>query len=133
MEWSQWTLVFEPCLGNLKQFIDQHSNGEIEVLETSNKSLLRIDTNTTPDKFYEYVDKYDVIGTCGTLVSLVVKSGGIKDTPIALLTNHVRLALSKIGQEINGLTCSQFVLQCLCRMPQSMCIALADRVRTSNQ
>lgn len=131
-EWTQWAMVFEPCLGGLKTFIKSQTNDEIQALETSGNALLRIDTNTTPDRFCECVDKNDAPGASGTLVSLVIKYGGIKTTPLTLITNHMRPALSKLAsddQKNDGLTCPEFVLRCLCRMPDSMCMALADKVR----
>jgi len=136
-EWTQWTTVFEPCLGDLKRFIEGHDRSgpgcQIQALETSSKVLLRIDTKTTPEEFYKFVDEDDVIGASGTLVSLVINYGGIKATPFALITNHMRPNLSKLAsadQVDGGFRCPQFVLDCLCRIPQNICMALADKVNT---
>jgi hypothetical protein len=136
-EWTEWDTVFRPCLGELKQFVEQESlkkrddGNQVQALEVDTGNLLKVNTNVTLEDFQKSVDEEDFVGTSGNLVSLVIKYGGIKATPLALMINHISPALLKLSsadQNDGDLRCPRFVLRCLCRIPHRICVALASKV-----
>ncbi|XP_076154340.1 uncharacterized protein LOC143137890 isoform X4 [Alosa pseudoharengus] len=136
-QWSLWESVFLPSLGPLKEFIERHcAQTDLMALEVKPGVLLRV-TRATGDKlFADAVQALDAVGTAGHLVSVVV-ADGILNAPTALLANHMESSLAAAvaredsaqledGQSYS--TVSQFVLECLVRIPTRICTALLQQI-----
>ncbi|XP_034049192.1 uncharacterized protein LOC117530424 [Thalassophryne amazonica] len=67
-QWSQWDLIFKPCHGSLKDFIERNAaNSGLAALEVSPGLLLRITTHTGDKPFSCAAMNLDPIGTAGHL------------------------------------------------------------------
>ncbi|XP_069113795.1 uncharacterized protein [Argopecten irradians] len=151
--WSQWTLVFEPEHGKLKDFLQKYGGSHISAiegkrlmttnilaLETKPGKFLKLTSQTSPDIFEQFLIDRDVTGVCGHLLSLVVSNRGLDNTPLALLTNHLKTALftmqgSESSHSLPGAppmsspnAAVKFVLACLVKLPIRSCVSLADKV-----
>lgn len=143
--WTHWDEVFGgevSKLGDLKLLLENEgillstrktssqSQNPVVVMETSPGVLLRVTMNTSPDMFRECARREDVIGAAGHLVSLVIMNGGVANTPVALLANHVHSSLASMGVDDKD-DCdhrSTFVLKCLTRMPLRLAQAVGTKV-----
>ena len=144
--WTQWQDVFRPEHGDLKDFLvkegmlsgrrdatspaTREERAEVVVLETQPGVLLRVTRDTSEEHLQKWAEAEDAIGCAGHLVSLVIDNGGIEDTPLALLANHLKSALQTLNSRSSEGTrrCLEFVLQCLTRMPSGFCVGLARKV-----
>ena len=99
-------------------------------METSPGVHLRVTMDTSPDMFRECTRHRDVIGATGHLVSMVVMNGGVSNTPVALLANHVQSSLASMVVDDRGDSDhrSTFVLKCLTRMPLRLAQAVGAKV-----
>ena len=75
---------------------------DIMALETKPGMFLKLTASPSPDKFAKAVREGDVNTTCGHMVSLVVSSKGLDNTPLALLGNHMRTALVQLYASKDG-------------------------------
>ena len=143
--WTHWDEVFGgevSKLGDLKSFLENEgillstrktsskSRNPLVVMETSPGVLLRVTMDTSPDMFRECTRHRDVIGATGHLVSMVMMNGGVSNTPVALLANHVQSSLASMGVDDRS-DCdhrSTFVLKCLTRMPLRLARAVGAKV-----
>ena len=143
--WTHWDEVFGgevSKLGDLKSFLknegillsarktSSQSQNPLVVMETSPGVLLRVTMDTSPDMFRECTRHRDVIGATGHLVSMVVMNGGVSNTPVALLANHVQSSLASMVVDDRGDSDhrSTFVLKCLTRMPLRLARAVGAKV-----
>ncbi|XP_062381766.1 uncharacterized protein wu:fj29h11 isoform X2 [Sardina pilchardus] len=136
-QWSLWEPVFLPSLGPLKEFIERHcAQTDLMALEVKPGVLLRVTRATGDRLFADAVQALDAVGTAGHLVSIVV-ADGILNAPTALLANHMESSLAAAvaredsaqledGQSYS--TVSQFVLECLVRIPTRICTALLQQI-----
>ena len=147
--WTHWDDVFGGDVskfGDLKSFLENEgillsagksSSGRqtpLVVMETSPGVLLKVTTDTSPEKFKECACRGDAIGTAGHLVSMVMVNGDVASTPVALLANHVHSSLASMGADDKD-DCdrrSTFVLECLARMPLKLARAIGKKVCFSN-
>lgn len=65
----------------------------ILALEVRPGTLLKLTSDSSPDKFLSAAQRGDASGTCGHLVSIMAANKGVDGTPMALLGNHVKTAL----------------------------------------
>ena len=141
--WTHWDEVYGgdvSKLGDLKSFLE---NEEIlinagksragpwtrpvdAVMESSPGVLLRVTTETSTDIFRDCASRGDPVGAAGDLASMVIMNGGVANTPVALLSNHVQSALAAMASHDR---CCDFVLQCLVRMPRRLAQAVGMKVR----
>ena len=141
--WTHWDEVYGgdvSKLGDLKSFLE---NEEIlinagksragpwtrpvdAVMESSPGVLLRVTTETSTDIFRDCASRGDPVGAAGDLVSMVIMNGGVANTPVALLSNHVQSALAAMASYDRS---CNFVLQCLVRMPRRLAQAVGMKVR----
>ena len=146
--WTHWDDVFGgdvSKLGDLKSFLENEgillsagksSSGRqtaLVVMETSPGVLLKVTTDTSPEKFRECACRGDAIGTAGHLVSMVIMNGDVANTPVALLANYVHSSLASMGADDKD-DCdhrSTFVLECLARMPLRLARVIGTKVRFS--
>ncbi|XP_078347983.1 uncharacterized protein LOC144633073 isoform X2 [Oculina patagonica] len=144
--WTHWDEVFGgdvSKLGDLKSFLENErilmsagkssleSQSPLVVMETSPGVLLRVTTDTSPEMFKECACRGDAIGTAGHLVSMVIVNGGVANTPVALLANHMQSCLASMAadHDIDDSDYrSAFVLECLTRMPHRLAQAIATKV-----
>ena len=144
--WTHWDEVFGgdvSKLGDLKSFLENEGilmnagksssgiHGSLIVMETSAGVLLRVTANTSTEIFKECACRGDTIGAAGHLVSIVMVNGGVANTPVALLSNHVQSSLAAMASHDKD-GCdhrSEFVLQCLVRMPRRLAETVGTKVR----
>lgn len=62
-------------------------------LEVRPGILLRITSDSSTELFKACADRLDARGASGHLASLITSNRGVQNTPLALLGNHVRMAL----------------------------------------
>ena len=82
--------------------------------------LLRVTTDTSPEIFKECACRGDAVGAAGHLVSMVMMNGGVSNTPVALLANHVQSSLASMAALEGPDRRCNFVLECLVRMPSKL-------------
>lgn len=143
--WTHWDEVYGgdvSKLGDLKSFLENEgilrsagksslqSQGPLVVMETSPGVLLRVTTDTSPEMFKECACRGDVIGAAGHLVSMVIVNGGVANTPVALLANHVHSSLASMAADDKDGSDHRltFVLECLARMPLRLARAIGTKV-----
>ena len=136
--WSHWDLVFKPQHGDLSQFIEREGEKSgVYALEIKPGVLLRVDQEASHQKFLQAVEANDPINTAGQLVSLVVQQGSVHEVSLQLLGSHVETALEKLvtdsSQSTDGgvdgaLLATQFIYQCLVRIPHKICHFLSKEV-----
>lgn len=132
-EWSHWDLVYKPQFGNIESFLERQQK-DICALEISPGKLLRIDQDATVADFITSIQPAspDPIKAAGHLVSLVVHRGSIQNVSPQLLANHVATSMEKMlamGDELSSLEMvTEFVHDCLVRIPLKICIGLANEV-----
>ena len=142
-QWTHWDEVFGgdvSKLGELKSFLENEGilmtagksfpgvHGSLVVMETSPGVLLRVTANTSLDMFKECACRGDAVGAAGHLVSMVMVNGVVANTPVALLANHVQSSLASIASLDGYDRCSDFVLECLVRMPRRLAQAIGTKV-----
>uniref|UniRef100_A0A8W8JQP2 Protein NO VEIN C-terminal domain-containing protein n=1 Tax=Magallana gigas TaxID=29159 RepID=A0A8W8JQP2_MAGGI len=154
-EWSQWTLVFEPQLGKLRDFIQKYGECQTWPLEGGNKIMktdfialesspgqfLRLISSSSPEKFNAALQRRSPREVGGHLMSLVVGSKGVENTPRALLASHIKEELFKLHGEASvdrtpgapasfqhGEAVVKFVLDCLLVLPVKSCSVLANQM-----
>lgn len=145
--WTHWDDVYGgnvSKLGDLKSFLENEgilisagkssleSQSPLVVMETSPGVLLKITTDTSPEMFKECACRGDAIGTAGHLVSMVMVNGGVANTPVALLANHMQSCLASMAADHDKGDSdhrSAFVLECLARMPHRLARAIGTKVR----
>lgn len=140
--WTHWDEVFGgevSALGDLKSFLEKErilinagkstpgKHGSLVVMETSPGVLLRVTTTTSPEIFKECACCGDSVGAAGHLVSMVMVNGGVANTPVALLANHVQSSLASMAVLGDDRRCD-FVLECLVRMPFKLAQAVGTKV-----
>ncbi|XP_060075304.1 uncharacterized protein LOC132554994 [Ylistrum balloti] len=152
--WSQWTLVFEPEHGKLKDFLQKYGGSHISTIDgkrlmTTNilameikpGKFLKLTSQTSPEIFEQALIARNVTEVCGHLMSMVVTNKGLDNTPLALLTNHLKTALftmhgSESSHSLPGAppmggsanAAVVFVLNCLMKLPIRSCVSMADKV-----
>lgn len=143
--WTHWDEVYGgdvSKLGDLKSFLENEgvlrsagksplqSHSPLVVMETSPGVLLRVTTDTSPEMFKECACRGDAIGAAGHLVSMVIVNGGVANTPVALLANHVHSSLASMAADDKDGSDhrSAFVLECLSRMPLRLARAIGTKV-----
>ncbi|XP_067652769.1 uncharacterized protein [Haliotis asinina] len=151
-EWSHWNMVFLPQLGKLKDFIHKYGGitsltteggtkkvtTDVVAMETQPGVLLKLVSQTSPERFQDALSSKDVQGVCGHLVSMVMMNKGIENTPTALLANHMKTALFSLhaaNQTPGGPPQTDvsdpavmFVLDCLVKLPLRLSVALANQI-----
>ena len=127
-------------LGDLKSFLESEGiltnagkcspgkNGSLVVMETSPGVLLRVTTDTSPEIFKECACRGDAVGAAGHLVSMVMMNGGVSNTPVALLANHVQSSLASMAALEGPDRRCNFVLECLVRMPSKLAQTVGTKV-----
>ncbi|XP_068715873.1 uncharacterized protein [Montipora foliosa] len=141
--WTHWDDVFGgevSKLGDLKSFLENEGiltnagkyspgkNGSLVVMETSPGVLLRVTTDTSPEIFKECACRGDAVGAAGHLVSMVMMNGGVSNTPVALLANHVQSSLASMAALEGPDRRCNFVLECLVRMPSKLAQTVGTKV-----
>ncbi|XP_064610417.1 uncharacterized protein LOC135474759 [Liolophura sinensis] len=154
--WSNWSLVFEPELGTLKEFVQKYGGLKQFQLEGENKmaitdfvametrpgQLIKLISQTSVKEFEKAVQSGDPRESCGHLVSQIVANKGVAKTSVALLANHVKSALyamnaSSVDTETpggppqrTGVTnrAIEFVLRCLNTLPIRICCSVANQI-----
>lgn len=141
--WTHWDDVFggeASKLGDLKSFLENEGilmnagkstsgkQGSLVVMETSPGVLLRLTTITSTDIFHKSTNLGDAVGAAGHLVSMVMINGGVSNTPVALLANHVQSSLASMAAHEGHDRCSDFVLNCLVRMPSKLAQTVGAKV-----
>ena len=132
-EWSHWDLVYKPQIGNIESFLERQHE-DICALEISPGKLLRIDLDPTVSDFISSIhpSNPNPIKAAGHLVSLVVHRGSIQNVSPQLLANHVATSIEKMlamSDELSSLEMvTEFVHNCLVRIPLKICIGLANEV-----
>ncbi|XP_068725664.1 uncharacterized protein [Montipora capricornis] len=141
--WTHWDEVFGgevSQLGDLKSFLENEGilanagkstsrgHGSLVVMETSPGVLLRVTTNTSPEIFNGCLSRGDAVGAAGHLVSMVMLNGGVFNTPLALLANHVQTSLASMATPEGSKRPSDFVLKCLVRMPRKLAQTVGTKV-----
>lgn len=144
--WTHWDEVFGgevSKLGDLKSFLENEgilmsagkssleSQSPLVVMEASPGVLLRVTTDTSPEMFKECACRGDAIGTAGHLVSMVIVNGGVANTPVALLANHMQSCLASMAADHDKDDSdyrSTFVLECLTRTPHRLAQAMGTKV-----
>lgn len=143
--WTHWDEVYGGIvskLGDLKSFLENErilrsagkssleNQSPLVVLETSPGVLVRVTTDTSPEMFKKCACRRDAIGTAGHLVSMVIVNGGVANTPVALLANHVHSSLASMAtDDIDGSDHrSAFILECLARVPLRLARAIGTKV-----
>ena len=141
--WTHWDDVFGgevSKLGDLKSFLENEGiltnagkyspgkNGSLVVMETSPGVLLRVTTDTSPEIFKECACRGDAVGAAGHLVSMVMMNGGVSNTPVALLANHVQSSLASMAALEEPDRRCDFVLECLVRMPSKLAQTVGTKV-----
>lgn len=141
--WTHWDDVFGgevSKLGDLKSFLENEGiltnagkyspgkNGSLVVMETSPGVLLRVTTDTSPEIFKECACRGDAVGAAGHLVSMVMMNGGVPNTPVALLANHVQSSLASMAALEGPDRRCKFVLECLVRMPSKLAQTVGTKV-----
>lgn len=144
--WTHWDDVFrgEPSkLGDLKSFLENEgilmnagkstsaNYGPLVVIETSPGVLLRLTTITSIDLCNQSINVGDAVGAAGHLASMVVVNGGVSNTPVALLANHVQSSLASMAAREGHDRCSDFVLNCLVRLPSNLAQTVGAKVFSS--
>ncbi|XP_056016364.1 uncharacterized protein LOC125663893 [Ostrea edulis] len=154
-DWSQWSQVFEPQLGKLRDFIQKYGefqhwpieggskvmNTDFIALESSPGEYLKLVSSTSPEKFCASVQERVPRDVSGHLMSMVVWNKGVENIPIALLANHVREELFKMHGEaskdcVPGAPSGcqpredtvHFVRDCLLTLPVKTCAILASQM-----
>ena len=115
----------------------------VMALETEPGRLLRITTDSSPDKIASAAMSRDVRNLCGYLVSLIVSSKGLENTPLALIANHVKTALLQMQAKSVTLAApgapgfgnqtypaAEFILECLVMLPKTIASEIANKVQT---
>ncbi|XP_050398302.1 uncharacterized protein LOC126816138 isoform X1 [Patella vulgata] len=151
IQWTHWSLVFEPELGPLKDFVQKYGGKhmiklegdskiittDIFALETKPGVLLKLSGQSTTEQFCKALERTDVIETSGHLVSLIVCNKGVENTPIALLANQMKTTLFKLhseapshmqGGEKYRDPAVDFVLHCLSVLPKQILYATATQI-----
>ena len=143
--WTHWDEVYGgdvSKLGDLKSFLENEgilrsagkstlqNQSPLVVMETSPGVLVRVTTDTSPEVFKECACRGDAVGSAGHLVSMVIVNGGVANTPVALLANHMHSSLaSMFSDDKDGADHrSVFVLECLARMPLRLARAIGTKV-----
>ena len=143
--WTHWDEVYGGDVskrGDLKSFLENEgilrsaekssleTQSPLVVMETSPGVLVRVTTDTSPDMFKECACRGDAIGAAGHLVSMVIMNGGVANTPVALLANHVHSSLASMAADDKDGSDyrSGFVLKCLARMPLRLARAIGTKV-----
>ncbi|XP_076112450.1 uncharacterized protein LOC143080482 isoform X2 [Mytilus galloprovincialis] len=153
--WSHWSLVFEPELGKLKDFIQKYGGTytipvdggkksftyHIIAMETSPGVLLKLTSQTSTELFEEALMQKNPRNVCGQLMSLIVANKGMRNIPMALITNQMKSQLIKMhaadtNDNLPGAPPSdtltdeavQFVLRCLAILPVKTCVSLANQI-----
>ncbi|CAC5410109.1 unnamed protein product [Mytilus coruscus] len=153
--WSHWSLVFEPELGKLKDFIQKYGRTNtvpvdggkrlftyhVIAMETSPGVLLKLTSQTSTELFEEALLQKNPRNVCGQLMSLIVSNKGMKNIPMALITNQMKSQLftmhaADTNDSLPGAPPSdnhtdeavQFVLQCLVILPVKTCLSLANQI-----
>ncbi|XP_061196696.1 uncharacterized protein LOC133204972 [Saccostrea echinata] len=154
-DWSQWSLVFEPQLGKLRDFIQKYGecqswpveggskimNTDFIALESSPGQYLKLLSSSSPEKFCVALHNRIARDVSGHLMSMVIQNKGVENTPVALLANHVREELFKMHGEASkdnvpgapsscqpAETAVHFVLDCLSILPVKTCSVLASQM-----
>ncbi|XP_062567288.1 uncharacterized protein LOC134229558 [Saccostrea cucullata] len=154
-DWSQWSLVFEPQLGKLRDFIQKYGecqtwpveggskimNTDFIALERSPGQYLKLVSSSSPEKFCVALRNRIARDVSGHLMSMVVQNKGVENTPVALLANHVREELFKMHGEASkdsvpgapsscqpAETAVHFILECLSILPVKTCSVLASQM-----
>lgn len=148
--WTHWDEVYGgdvSKLGDLKSFLENEgilrsagkssleSQSPLVVMETSPGVLVRVTTDTSPETFKESACRGDAIGTAGHLVSMVIMNGGVANTPVALLANHMHSSLASmaVDDKDDSDHRSAFVVECLARMPLRLARAIGTKVHTCSE
>ncbi|VDI46757.1 Hypothetical predicted protein [Mytilus galloprovincialis] len=153
--WSHWSLVFEPELGKLKDFIQKYGGTNtlpvdggkklftyhIAALETTPGVLLKLTSQTSTELFEEALMQKNPRNVCGQLMSLIVANKGMKNSPLALIANQMKSQLftmhaADTNDSLPGAPQSdnrtdaavQFVLACLVNLPVKTCVSLANQI-----
>lgn len=103
-------------------------HGPLVVIETSPGVLLRLTTITSIDLCNQSINVGDAVGAAGHLASVVVVNGGVSNTPVALLANHVQSSLASMAAREGHDRCSDFVLNCLVRLPSKLAQTVGAKV-----
>ncbi|KAK3086464.1 hypothetical protein FSP39_018803 [Pinctada imbricata] len=154
--WSQWSQVFEPQLGKLKDFVQKYGGvhtsnvqggkrimtTDIVALEVRPGHLVKLVSQTSVEKFHAALSSGHINNVCGHIVSMVVSNKGVENTPLALLANHVKSALLTLHAEGSSQNTPGappdpvgspdravlFVLECLTVLPASIASVLASQI-----
>ena len=152
--WSQWDEVFARFHGPMKEFVLQHvgKDAGLCVLETEPGVFVRVDPVSSDDALFDAVASGDAAMTASQIVSMLVRSGNVRQAPLALHATTIRTALEKlsasvapVGDESGEADFSallpeadryalhdhpavDFVLACLLRIPFRLCAAVAQEV-----
>ncbi|KAK0061751.1 protein NO VEIN isoform X6, partial [Biomphalaria pfeifferi] len=155
--WSNWSMVFQPQHGRLKEFIKKNGGlkkidleagtkiaiSDFKALEVMPGKFLKLSACTTVEHFVRAVQRDDPYEVAGQLVSLIVANKGIENTPLVLVTNHLKTKLislhalstaaftpatgsSPVSVAVDQAV--QFVTFILLRLPVRMCVAIANQV-----
>ena len=72
---------------------------DIVAMESKPGHLVKLVSQTSVEKLELALRSRNVTGVCGHLVSLVVSNNGVDNTPIALISNHLKSALFTMHAE----------------------------------
>ncbi|XP_055892730.1 uncharacterized protein LOC106068793 isoform X2 [Biomphalaria glabrata] len=153
--WSNWSMVFQPQHGRLKEFIKKHGGlkridleggtkialSDFKALEVEPGKFLKVNACASVERFVQALEKDDPLEAAGQLVSLIVANKGIENTPLALVTNHLKTKLISLhalstaaitpgGPPVSGTVdrAVQFITSMLLKLPIRICVAIANQV-----
>ena len=147
--WTNWNTAFKPSFGELKTVLKNHLNDnsaeydhtKVYAMESETGALLRVSMESTAEDIQSALRAYDPVETAGHLVSMICVSGNVQEAPLALLANYVQVELlnhvarEKPVSSVQGVSrkereesCARFILECLVRIPVSLCAGIAPKV-----
>jgi hypothetical protein len=110
-EAAQWQSIFEPTLGSLKSFLGSLDPTEIKVIGLPSGGFIKVDP-TPQDSLFLHPDNPYLTAT--SLVSLLVKYGGVSRMPMPYLKNLSVGAFSKMAEP------EKFVLDTIVEIPVTL-------------
>ena len=133
LEWSQWQDVFQPSLGPLpdllcKEETLQPGRIDMRVLATANGRLLKLPAYSSPASFADALNGRDATGTIAELLSVVVGSGSLEQSPREQMIAAAASGLSSLVVEATEGGAADFFLHCLALLPAELRAALAEAV-----
>ena len=134
---TNWDNVYFWKLGDLKSVLKELKKykdfDDCVFFEYTPKHFIKVDNTLTTDDFATAIKELDSGQSMNALMSIILLSSGLKDSPMALMENNVKTTfLLRCSDETDDITSSQslleFTLNCFVCLPFHLLLQVAEKV-----